>query len=150
MPGLIPRKLHLIQMARLGKSGDKAAYLFNRDDQDSDGDGMTNLEERAFGGDSLMSDQRASGPKLSVRETTMNTSPSKDIRIHSIPEMTESNISLKPVATFVLGLPTRILPTDHFRLVQPSILEEVWKKSSSAPVRKEQTMEANNYTSGFG
>ena len=51
------------RMARLGKSGDKSAYLFNRDDQDSDGDGMTNLEERAFGGDSLMSDQRTSGPK---------------------------------------------------------------------------------------
>ena len=51
------------RMARLGKSGDKAAYLFNRDDQDSDGDGLTNLEERAFGGDSLMSDQRTSGPK---------------------------------------------------------------------------------------
>ena len=28
------------RMARLGKSGDKAAYLFNRDDQDSDGDGL--------------------------------------------------------------------------------------------------------------
>ena len=50
------------RMARLGKSGDKAAYLFNRDDQDSDGDGLTNLEERAFGGDSLMSDQRSNKP----------------------------------------------------------------------------------------
>ena len=33
----------------MGKSGDKAAYLFNRDDRDSDGDGLTNLEEQAFG-----------------------------------------------------------------------------------------------------
>ena len=50
-------------MARLGKTGDKAAYLFNRDDQDSDGDGLTNLEERAFGGDSLMGDKRSSKPQ---------------------------------------------------------------------------------------
>ena len=60
--GLIPRKHFDTSMARLGKSGDKAAYLFNRDDQDSDGDGLTNLEERAFGGDSLMSDQRSNKP----------------------------------------------------------------------------------------
>ena len=51
------------RMARLGKSGDKAAYLFNRDDQDSDGDGLTNLEERAFGGDSLMGDNRTAKPR---------------------------------------------------------------------------------------
>ncbi|MDA7757663.1 Ig-like domain-containing protein [Opitutales bacterium] len=51
------------RMARLGKSGDKAAYLFNRDDQDSDGDGLTNLEERAFGGDSLMGDKGSSKPR---------------------------------------------------------------------------------------
>ena len=51
------------RMARLGKTGDKAAYLFNRDDQDSDGDGLTNLEERAFGGDSLMGDKRSSKPQ---------------------------------------------------------------------------------------
>jgi hypothetical protein len=51
------------RMARLGKSGDKAAYLFNRDDQDSDGDGLTNLEERAFGGDSLMGDKRTARPQ---------------------------------------------------------------------------------------
>jgi hypothetical protein len=51
------------RMARLGKSGDKAAYLFNRDDLDSDGDGLTNLEERAFGGDSLMGDKRTAKPR---------------------------------------------------------------------------------------
>jgi hypothetical protein len=51
------------RMARMGKSGDKAAYLFNRDDQDSDGDGLTNLEERAFGGDSLMGDKRTAQPQ---------------------------------------------------------------------------------------
>jgi hypothetical protein len=51
------------RMARLGKSGDKAAYLFNRDDQDSDGDGLSNLEERAFGGDSLMGDKRTAKPR---------------------------------------------------------------------------------------
>ena len=49
--------------AMSGKSADKIAYLFNRDDQDSDGDGLTNLEERAFGGDSLMSDQHNNKPK---------------------------------------------------------------------------------------
>ena len=43
--GLIPRKQPSIRVARLGKSGDKAAYLFSRDDQDSDGDGLTNLED---------------------------------------------------------------------------------------------------------
>jgi hypothetical protein len=51
------------RMARMGKSGDKAAYLFNRDDQDSDGDGLSNLEERAFGGDSLMGDKRTARPQ---------------------------------------------------------------------------------------
>jgi hypothetical protein len=49
--------------ARKGVSGDKAAYLFDRDDQDSDGDGLTNLEERAFGADSLMSDKGDKKPK---------------------------------------------------------------------------------------
>jgi len=47
----------------MGNSGDKAAYLFNRDDQDSDGDGLSNLEERAFGGDSLMGDKRTAKPR---------------------------------------------------------------------------------------
>ena len=52
----------LTRIARKGKSGDKAPYLFNRDDQDSDGDGLTNLEERAFGGDSLMGDKQSIKP----------------------------------------------------------------------------------------
>jgi hypothetical protein len=51
------------RVARKGISGDKAAYLFDRDDQDSDGDGLTNLEERAFGADSLMSDMGDKKPK---------------------------------------------------------------------------------------
>ena len=44
-------------------SAEKADYKFNSDAYDSDGDGLTNLEERAFGGDSLGNDSRSVGPK---------------------------------------------------------------------------------------
>ena len=46
-----------------GLSDDKASYLFDSDGYDSDGDGLTNLEERAFGGDSLGNDSRSVAPK---------------------------------------------------------------------------------------
>ena len=102
------------RMARLGKSGDKAAYLFNRDDQDSDGDGLTNLEERAFGGDSLMSDQRSNKPSAIRKGDGYEYITFKRYQTHLIPEMTESNTSLKPVVTSVHGLLTQIQPTDRF------------------------------------
>ena len=46
-----------------GLSNDKADYLFDSDGYDSDGDGLSNLEERAFGGDSLGNDSRSIKPK---------------------------------------------------------------------------------------
>jgi hypothetical protein len=46
-----------------GISSEKADYLFSSDSYDSDGDGLTNLEERAFGGDSLGNDSRSVRPK---------------------------------------------------------------------------------------
>ena len=46
-----------------GLSDEKASYLFDSDGYDSDGDGLTNLEERAFGGDSLGNDSRSVAPK---------------------------------------------------------------------------------------
>jgi hypothetical protein len=46
-----------------GISVEKADYMFDSDGYDSDGDGLTNLEERAFGGDSLGNDSRDVGPK---------------------------------------------------------------------------------------
>ena len=49
--------------AKLGISGEKANYLFDSDDYDSDGDGVSNLLERAFGGDSLSNDARDILPK---------------------------------------------------------------------------------------
>jgi hypothetical protein len=49
--------------AKLGLSGEKADYLFDSDDFDSDGDGVSNLLERAFGGDSLSNDARDILPK---------------------------------------------------------------------------------------
>jgi hypothetical protein len=48
--------------SKLGISGDKAIALFNRDNYDSDGDGVSNLLERAFGGDSLGNDSRSARP----------------------------------------------------------------------------------------
>ena len=48
--------------AKLGISGEKALALFNSDNYDSDGDGVSNLLERAFGGDSLGNDSRNSRP----------------------------------------------------------------------------------------
>jgi hypothetical protein len=48
--------------AKKGISGEKALALFNSDNYDSDGDGVSNLIERAFGGDSLGSDSRANRP----------------------------------------------------------------------------------------
>ncbi|MBT3637408.1 MAG: hypothetical protein HN531_10745 [Opitutae bacterium] len=41
-----------------------AALLFDSDDADSDGDGVNNLLERAFGGDSLTYDRKASLPRI--------------------------------------------------------------------------------------
>jgi hypothetical protein len=48
--------------AKKGISGEKALALFNSDNYDSDGDGVSNLIERAFGGDSLGNDSRSSRP----------------------------------------------------------------------------------------
>jgi hypothetical protein len=45
-----------------GVSGEKALALFNSDSFDSDGDGVSNLIERAFGGDSLGQDSREAKP----------------------------------------------------------------------------------------
>ena len=41
-----------------------AALLFDSDDADSDGDGVNNLLERAFGSDSLTYDRKASMPRI--------------------------------------------------------------------------------------
>jgi hypothetical protein len=46
-----------------GISSEKSDYFFSSDAFDSDGDGLTNLEERAFGGDSLGNDSRSVRPK---------------------------------------------------------------------------------------
>ena len=46
-----------------GISDDKAARLFDSDNYDSDGDGVSNLMERAFGGDSLVNDRKSILPK---------------------------------------------------------------------------------------
>jgi len=48
--------------SKLGISGEKALALFNSDNYDSDGDGVSNLLERAFGGDSLGNDSRSARP----------------------------------------------------------------------------------------
>ena len=48
--------------AKEGISGEKALALFNSDNYDSDGDGVSNLLERAFGGDSLGNDTRSARP----------------------------------------------------------------------------------------
>ena len=49
--------------SRTGVSGEKGDYLFDSDDFDSDGDGVSNLLERAFGGDSLGNDSSSILPK---------------------------------------------------------------------------------------
>ena len=46
-----------------GISDDKAARLFDSDNYDSDGDGVSNLLERAFGGDSLSNDGKSVLPR---------------------------------------------------------------------------------------
>ena len=48
--------------SKRGISGEKALALFNSDSYDSDGDGVSNLIERAFGGDSLGKDSREAKP----------------------------------------------------------------------------------------
>ena len=45
-----------------GVSGEKALAMFNSDSYDSDGDGVSNLIERAFGGGSLGQDSREAKP----------------------------------------------------------------------------------------
>ena len=49
--------------SKMGISGEKALALFNSDNYDSDGDGVSNLLERAFGGDSLSNDSGDTLPK---------------------------------------------------------------------------------------
>ena len=46
-----------------GITGDKAIAMFDSDNFDSDGDGISNALERAFGGDSLNNDSRDTLPK---------------------------------------------------------------------------------------
>ena len=46
-----------------GITGDKAIALFDSDNFDSDGDGISNALERAFGGDSLNNDSSDTLPK---------------------------------------------------------------------------------------
>jgi len=46
-----------------GVTGEKALALFNSDNFDSDGDGVSNLLERAFGGDSLGNDSIENKPR---------------------------------------------------------------------------------------
>jgi hypothetical protein len=48
--------------AKKGISGEKALALFNSDNYDSDGDGVSNAMERVFGGDSLGQDSRGTLP----------------------------------------------------------------------------------------
>ena len=50
-------------LAKRGISGEKATALFDSDNYDSDGDGVSNLMERAFGGDSLSNDGRSTLPR---------------------------------------------------------------------------------------
>ena len=52
---------------RKGISGEKAMRLFDSDNYDSDGDGISNLMERAFGGDSLSNDSKSIMPR-SIRK----------------------------------------------------------------------------------
>ena len=49
--------------ARKGITGEKAIRLFDSDNYDSDGDGISNLMERAFGGDSLTNDSKSIMPR---------------------------------------------------------------------------------------
>jgi hypothetical protein len=49
--------------SKMGIGGEKALALFNSDSYDSDGDGVSNLLERAFGGDSLSNDSGDTLPK---------------------------------------------------------------------------------------
>jgi hypothetical protein len=104
------------RMARMGKSGDKAAYLFNRDDQDSDGDGLSNLEERAFGGDSLMGDKRTAKPQGCPQKRWLRIHYlSKDTRMPTTTGMTGLNTLLRPAGIFVPGLLTPTQPMALFR-----------------------------------
>jgi hypothetical protein len=49
--------------SKKGISGEKAIRLFDSDNYDSDGDGVSNLMERAFGGDSLSNDRKSIMPR---------------------------------------------------------------------------------------
>ena len=61
--------------AKRGISGEKALALFNSDNYDSDGDGVSNLIERAFGGDSLEMMQERADPLQLKPMMGKNTSP---------------------------------------------------------------------------
>jgi hypothetical protein len=53
----------LTRLSAKGISGEKALALFDSDNYDSDGDGISNALERAFGGDSLQNDSTITLPK---------------------------------------------------------------------------------------
>ena len=57
------KKTEFINRLPAGISGEKAIALFDNDNHDSDGDGISNALERAFGGDSLNNDTRDTLPR---------------------------------------------------------------------------------------
>ena len=73
-----------------GVSSEKADYMFDSDNYDSDGDGLSNIEEPSEV--ILLNDNRSIKPKPSLRMTTNSILPSISLRIHIILEMTELNI----------------------------------------------------------
>ena len=57
------KNVALTRLSAKGISGEKALALFDSDNYDSDGDGISNALERAFGGDSLQNDSTNTLPK---------------------------------------------------------------------------------------
>jgi hypothetical protein len=57
------KNVALTRLSAKGISGEKALAFFDSDNYDSDGDGISNALERAFGGDSLQNDSTNTLPK---------------------------------------------------------------------------------------
>ena len=71
--------------------------LFDSDNYDSDGDGISNLMERAFGGDSLTNDSKSIMPRSIRKKMVTSILYSPASRMPTIPVTIGLNTSLKPV-----------------------------------------------------
>ena len=133
-----------------GITGDKAIALFDSDNFDSDGDGISNALERAFGGDSLNNDSRDTLPK------PIKSKPSgeEDHEFITFLKYQDSyntegiEYIVETSRDLVLGCPL------HMQMVPSNMAQqwkwmEVWKEWSGKPKKEELRTVMTRFLSVF-